>query len=161
MSLETEIPYRTFAEIESLISAFEACRLPRERWTHRAHLTIALWYLVRHERREATRIIRRNIQRYNHTHGILQTPTGGYHETMTLFFIRVVGAYLSCVSADCSIVSLFNELMIACGDKNLPLRYYSKERLLSREARVRFIEPDLKPLNELLFSSPTVALAPS
>jgi hypothetical protein len=160
MSSEVETPYRTFAEIEGLVSAFESCRLPRERWTHRAHLTVALWYLMRHEIEEATAITRRNIQNYNHAHNILTTRTSGYHETITLFFIRVVNGYLSRVRGDCSIVALFNEMIAACGDKNLPLRFYSKERLMSGDARRRWVEPDLKPLHELFSVLPIVALAP-
>ena len=158
MSSEVETPYRTFAEIERLVSAFESCRLPRERWTHRAHLTVALWYLMRHEIEEATDIIRRNIQSYNRAHGILTTKTSGYHETITLFFVRIVSAYLSRARLDCSIVALFNELIITCGDKNLPLTYYSKEHLLSREARTGWVEPDLKPLEEAFPSSPAIEI---
>ena len=48
----------TEAEIESLVRAFEAGNLPKPEWTHRAHLTVALWYLRRHPRAEATRRIR-------------------------------------------------------------------------------------------------------
>ena len=39
---------RTDAEIESLVRAFEECTLPAAEWTHREHMTIALWYL-RHQ----------------------------------------------------------------------------------------------------------------
>jgi hypothetical protein len=161
MSSEVETPYRTFAEIERLVSAFESCTLPREHWTHRAHLTVALWYLMRHEIEGATDIIRRNIQDYNRAHGVLTTRTSGYHETITLFFVQVVHGYLRRVRGDCSIVALFNEVIAACGDKNLPLMFYSKERLMSWEARRRWVEPDLRPLHKLLSVLPAVAaLAP-
>jgi hypothetical protein len=147
VNYHTEVSYGTLDEIEHLISAFEACTLPREYWSHHAHLTVGLWYLVRHGKREATELIRRNIRKYNRACGILTTKTSGYHETITLFFIRVVSKYISERSADISIVELLNGLMDSYGDRNLPLTYYSKERLMSWEARTRWLEPDLKPLD--------------
>jgi hypothetical protein len=147
VNCHTDAAYRTRGEIENLISAFESCTLPRERWNHQAHLTVGLWYLVRHERAEATKLIRRNIQKYNRAHGIVTTKTSGYHETLTLFFIRVVSKYLKEASAHSSVVELLNGLIDSYGDKNLPLAYYSKERLMSWEARARWLEPDLKPLD--------------
>jgi hypothetical protein len=147
VNCHTDAASRTFDEIEHLISAFESCSLPRESWNHQAHLTVGLWYLVRHEKREATALIRRNIQKYNRAHGIVKTKTSGYHETITLFFIRVVSKYLSEACTNNSIVELLNGLIDSYGDKNLPLVYYSKERLMSCEARTRWLEPDLKSLD--------------
>lgn len=144
---DVEIPHPTADDIERLISEFESCSLPRERWTHQAHLTVGLWYLLRHEKGLATRFIRQKIRRYNRAHGIVTTKESGYHETITLFFIRVVSKYLNEAQADSSIVELLDGLIDSYGDKNLPLAYYSKERLMSWEARTRWVEPDLKPLD--------------
>ena len=138
--------YRTSEEVLRLVREFEACSLPRAEWTHHAHLVVALWYLVRHEEAAATRLIRDGIRRYNKTHGIEQTKTGGYHETITLFYIRVIRKFLSTANPDCTLMMLANSLINTCGDKNLPLEYYSRERLMSGQARTRWLEPDLKPL---------------
>lgn len=142
-----EVPYRTRDEIERLIKEFESCTLPREEWTHAAHLLVGLWYLTRYEKLEATNLIRRNIQKYNLAHGIATTKTSGYHETITLFYIHLVSRYLCEASKTSSIVLLFDGLIDSYGDRSLPLRYYSKERLMSWEARTRWVEPDLKPLD--------------
>jgi hypothetical protein len=152
---EIEAPCRTRDEIERLVSAFESCTLPREKWTHGAHLTVGLWYLIRHEKAEAANLIRRNIQKYNRAHGIVTTKTSGYHETITLFFIHMVSRYLSEAGMSSSIVELLDGLIDSYGDRNLPLRHYSKERLMSEEARTSWVEPDLKPLDEL---SPSLSL---
>jgi hypothetical protein len=53
-------------EIERFLGDFEATSLPRPEWTHVMHLIVALVYLVRHGRDEATDRIRRGIQRLNH-----------------------------------------------------------------------------------------------
>lgn len=139
-------PYSKPEEIESLVEAFESCTLPREEWTHRAHLTIALWYLLHHDSEEATILIRKGIKRFNEAKGIVTTKTSGYHETITLFYIHIVSKHLRESYADNQIVKLMNNLMQRCGEKSLPLEYYSKERLMSWEARANWVEPDLKSL---------------
>lgn len=138
--------YRAPGEVLRLVREFEACTLPRAEWTHHAHLVVALWYLVRHDEAEATKLIRARIQRYNKAWGVETTETGGYHETITLFYVRMIRRFLSDANPDCTLVMLANSLVRACGDKNLPLEYYSRERLMSREARTRWLEPDLKAL---------------
>src|SRR5687768_5917487 len=125
------VKFRTTEEIFSLVRRFEDCTLPRAEWTHAAHLTVALWHLLQFDWPEATERVRRGIQRYNAAHGVLPTPTGGYHETLTLFWLRVVRSHLEGGRNEArSLVSLANELA-ATADSRLPLRYYTRERLFS------------------------------
>jgi len=139
--------YRSLAEIESVVHGFQWCTLPRERWTHAAHLTVALWYHLRVPWPDAERLIRSGIKRFNAAHGIVTTPTGGYHETMTLFWIRMVRNYLDDVRGQkLSILVLYNGMLDRYGCKELPLEYYSRERLFSVEARANWVEPDLKKI---------------
>jgi hypothetical protein len=134
-------------EIERLVREFEACTLPSERWTHEAHLTVALWYLTRHADRDATRRIRAGIQRYNLSRGVEMTKDGGYHETLTLFYIRVIRRYLESACEAQTLAQLLDGLIATCGERNFPFEYYSRERLLSWDARTRWLAPDLKPLD--------------
>jgi hypothetical protein len=106
-----------------------------------------LWYLVQHSKEEATKLIREGIQGFNRARGIVTTKTGGYHETITLFYVSIISKYLREAGADRSIVNLANDLIATYGDRRLPLDYYSEERLMSWEARMNWIEPDLKPLD--------------
>ena len=146
ISHESRAPYRTSAEVLRLVREFEACTLPRAEWTHHAHLTMGLWYLLRHDEAAATLLIRARIKRYNRAWGVETTPTGGYHETITLFYVRVIGGFLARAGRDCTLAALANRLVTECGDRGLPLAYYSRERLMSWEARTRWVEPDLQPL---------------
>ena len=143
----TVAPYRASTEVLRLVREFEACTLPRAEWTHHAHLVVALWYLVRHEEALATRLIREGIKRYNRACGVETTRTSGYHETITLFYIRVIRRFLSEADSDCTLSTLANSLINVCGNKELPLEYYSRERLMSWEARTAWLEPDLKALD--------------
>jgi hypothetical protein len=138
--------FRTTEDILSLVRAFDDCTLPRERWTHAAHLTVALWHILQYDWPEAVSRVRAGILRYNAAHGIRTTPTGGYHETLTLFWMRRVRAFLEEGRNEArSLVNLANELA-ASADRELPLRHYTRERLFSTEARASWVEPDLKPL---------------
>ena len=148
MSLLTldAVKFRTTEEILTLVRRFDDCTLPRAEWTHAAHLTVALWNLLQFDWPEAAARVRRGIQRYNAAHGIAPTPTGGYHETLTLFWLRFVGSFLEGERNEArALVSLANELA-ATADRSLPLVYYTRERLFSAEARAAWVEPDLRPL---------------
>lgn len=153
--------YQTEADIESLIAAFENCTLPRSEWSHQAHLTVALWYLTRYEEQEAINSVRLGIQRYNAAMGIKTTSDSGYHETLTLFWVRMVSHYLSVTEKQNSILKMaiaskgevavpiaskLNALFHNYGDKSLPFEYYSRDLLMSWEARTNWVEPDLKSL---------------
>lgn len=150
MSGETR-NYQTEADIKSLITAFENCTLPRSEWNHTAHLTVALWYLNRYDEQEAINCVRQGIQRYNAAMGIKTTLDGGYHETLTLFWIRMVSHYLSVTKEKSSILETateaaqLNAIFRTYSDKYLPFQYYSRDLLMSWEARTNWVEPDLKP----------------
>ncbi|MET0624716.1 MAG: hypothetical protein ABW250_17190 [Pyrinomonadaceae bacterium] len=149
MSLLTieAVKFRTAGEIFSLLRRFDDCTLPRAEWTHAAHLTVALWYLLEFDWPEAAARVRRGIKRYNAAHNIPTTPTGGYHETLTLFWLRAVRAFLEDGRNEGrALVSLANEL-IATADTQLPLRHYTRARLFSTEARAVWVGPDLKPID--------------
>jgi len=140
--------YEKVWEIESVVLGFQWCTLSRSEWTHAAHLTVALWYHLRLPWPDAEKLIREGIKRFNASKGIVTTPAGGYHETMTLFWICMVRNYLADVQNErLSMLKIFNGLIERCGRKELPFDYYSPERLMSIEARTVWVEPDLKPLD--------------
>ena len=142
--------YCKYEDIKDLIEEFESCRLKRDRWTHAAHMTVALWYLIHYSQTEATTLIRNGIQRYNQSQGIVMTTKSGYHETITLFYIWAVSKYLVEKDRERSIVDLANGLISSrYGERNFPLEYYSRERLMSWEARIGWLEPDLRPLERI------------
>jgi hypothetical protein len=138
--------YKTLDEIKNLVQAFEDFTLPRCEWNHHAHLTVALWYLTHHLELEATNYIRDRIQGYNLAIGIKTTKDSGYHETITMFWVRIIIRYLADEATNSSIVYLANKLFSRC-TPHLPLEYYSRDLLMSWEARIRWVQPDLKPLD--------------
>jgi hypothetical protein len=126
-------------EIESFVRAFENCSLPKSEWTHSRHLVMALWYIRREGRERATVLIRDGIQRYNKAH---DNPNG-YHETITLAWIAVIEHFLGARDRDVAVSVLVAELLETCSEKDYLLRFYSRERLFSDQARHRWVTPDL------------------
>jgi hypothetical protein len=132
----------TDTDIEALVRSFEDGSLPRSEWTHASHLLVALWYMSRHPRDQATRLVRDGIRRYNHLHG----RDSGYHETITLAWVAVVARFLTRSDGDGPISALAGTLLDDCGDKDFLLRYYSREVLMSDEARRGWVPPDRCPI---------------
>ncbi len=128
----------TDAYIESFMRAFEDGSLSRSEWTHSRHLVMALWYLRRHNRDDATRLIRDGIQRHNKS----QQNFTGYHETITLAWVAVIERFLAMRDLDVPVSMLAGQLLGQCGHKDYLLRYYSRERLFSDEARACWVPPD-------------------
>jgi len=132
-----------------LVARFERCTLPKEQWTHQAHLTVGLWYASRLPYEDALHAVREGILRLNTAHGVPTTPTRGYHETITRFYMRVLCGYVAWEEP--RPVAGWEErvraLLARYGDRELPLRHYSKDRLMSPEARFGWVEPDLRPID--------------
>ena len=132
------------SEVEELVAAFEDYTLPREKWNHHAHLLVGYWYVSRYPVEEATIRVREGIQKYNAAYGVEMTPTGGYHETITVFYVDVIKKFIDCHGCGCGEDELIARLLQSpCADKHYLFEFYSKERLFSWEARTRYMEPDL------------------
>ncbi len=135
----------TESEIRELVREFEATTLPRGRWTHEAHLIVGLVYLIQHPREVATGLLRQNIQRYNQSLG----NTSGYHETITLAWVAAICEFLRRHDRDAPVADLADALIDECGTPGYLFQFYSRDRLLSEEARSRWVAPDLKPIEKV------------
>ena len=109
-------------------------------------MTVTITYLLRH--RDALIVLpllRKNIQRYNAANGINQTVTSGYHETMTRFWLWAVDRFLASADQTVGIAELAKQF-VTHTDRHLNRQYYSRGLFMSWEARLGWVEPDLKPL---------------
>ena len=133
-------------DIDILARAFTARTLPKAEWTHHAHLRVGLWHVLRYPDGVALDLLRLRIRSYNESTGVLNTSSGGYHETITRFYVAVIRSFLDSVDAQRPTDELAQDLIARFGDKDLPFRYYTRERLLSVEARLGWLPPDVEPL---------------
>ena len=139
--LKIDTPFTSETEIAELVRLFESCELPYERWTHRAHLAVAVAYLERYPLAVATDRARTRIPQYNNVRG----DGVGYHETITVLYMRLVERVMR-VAPDAGRHDLVNDLAARFPVSWL-LGYYSPERLWSPEARAGFVSPDLRELD--------------
>lgn len=138
---------QTKTEINTLIAGFENRTLPASEWTHQAHIITCAWYLYHFNKWEATCYLRSGIIAYNIATGGKNTPEGGYHETITLFWIEWISQYLHHFKGDYSIEEVCSQLIDSpYAAVDVPFRYYSKEHLMSIEARARWVKSDLQSL---------------
>ena len=121
--------------------AFEAGSVTPAEFTHLAHVRVAWVYLNEAASMEdALPRMRAAIRRFAAAAGASQK----YHETITVFWMRLL--------ADVRTRGAAGELADvlhahpALADKELPLQYFSRERLFSDEARVAWVEPDRQSL---------------
>lgn len=133
-------------EVPRLAEAFATQTLPKPDWTHRAHLLVALWYATGLPADQALEAVRQGIQRLNAAHGVVSTPTHGYHETITRAYMRLIVRFVREASPGESWASRAERLMARHGERDHLLRHYTRNRLFSAEARAGWIEPDLVPL---------------
>ena len=137
----------TATEAKELVHQFEKGTLPKERWTHEAHFVMALWYCCQQPLPQAIEFIKEGIKKYNVSAGGENTDHSGYHETITVFYIRQIINYVlqNCVDKqfESKLKGLWLQEFLA---KDFPLTYYSRELLMSKEARRNWLAPDLQPL---------------
>ena len=148
-------PFADDAAIRRLGEGLLACTLARPEWTHEAHLAACCWLLVERPDIVPERDLPGLIRRFNESVGGVNSDSEGYHETITQTYISGVRAFLARTDADLPLAAKVNALLRAPeGRRDWPLRFYSRERLFSKEARLGFVEPDVEPL-------PTIAASAS
>lgn len=130
---------------DAYLARFEACEIPLEEWVHRAHLRVAWTYLRRHGLEEATNRMRAGILRFNASKGIEDGLDHGYHETLTVAWLRILDAMMRTHGAE-SDATAFLEKHTQLHSKVLLRLYYSRDRIMNWDAKRRFVEPDLAPL---------------
>lgn len=70
-------------ELEILARKFAECSLPKEDWTHAAHLSVGLWHVEKYGAEEALRRLRIGIRKLNQSYGGANSSTSGYHESIS------------------------------------------------------------------------------
>jgi len=136
----------TDAELDSLVRRFADCTLPKPEWTHAAHLAVGLWHVSRHGGDGALARLRAAISQLNESHGTVNSPTGGYHETITRAYVHLLAAFVAERSDKTAAELVTAMLESPLADRKALLRFYSHERLDSVEARLGWVEPDLARL---------------
>lgn len=149
----SEVEVRLFEDDASIVRIGEgllARSLPREDWTHEAHLASCTWIVRDRLDIDPVTDMSGIISGYNVAVGGVNDDTQGYHETITQVYIAGVKAHLAEVGSEMPLYEAVNALLLSArGRRDLPLRFYSKELLFSVPARRGFVEPDRASLSEI------------
>ena len=132
--------------IDLFLHEFFHHTLPKAQWTHAAHVTLAASLLHSAECATVLPQVRNSIRSYNEAVGTRNTATSGYHETLTVFWLRVVSQRLDLLPAS-SRLEAVRAVVDAFGDERaLHKAYYSDNIVANPTARRAWVEPDLQPL---------------
>lgn len=142
--------YTTEKDIYLLVKAFEERTLSKSEWTHAAHLLVGLYYCFNFPFGVAKNLMRDGIYWLNDSHGTPNTDSSGYHETLTMFWLKTVESFLEKNKSEKSLTVLAEKLIETYKNSRLPLEFYSREVLFSVEARYEYVKPDLKESESIL-----------
>ncbi len=131
---------------DEFLAAFESCTLPYEQWNHHAHVRVAFLYAARHDAPSAADHMRSGIRAYNKAKQVPEAVDRGYHETTTSAFMQLVSEAVA-AAEPCTTFEEFSQRWPQLFDKRVLLKFYSRSRIMSPEAKVTFVEPDKMALS--------------
>lgn len=133
--------------LDQLAADFLAGSLPREQWTHNAHLTVGAWHVHRFGVDEAITRLRVGIRTLNERHGTPNTTTSGYHETITVAYALLIEEFLSTFQPSLPLERRVDDLLSGpLAERSYLLTFWSRALLMSETARAAWVAPDLAPL---------------
>ena len=135
-------------ELADLIARFHQVTVPASEFTHAAHLVVGLWHAATYDEEEALTRMRAGILRLNEFHGTPNTDTRGYHETITRAYLLLLARFARThpLLTDGALAQAL--LASELAKREALFSFYSKDRLMSVEARRNWVEPDLQDLSE-------------
>ena len=77
--------------LEEFIDAWERGTLPKNSWTHGAHVGVAAYFAYEYPADVLIRVLRLGIRHYTLTSGGANTQDNWYHETLSRFWAGEVG----------------------------------------------------------------------
>lgn len=122
---------------------FCAGTISSDDWTHQAHIAAAVYLIALRPEIAPELEMPRLIRELNVVHGTENTPSGGYHHTITLAFLAALRAFMR-EHVDHSPYQIVNLAMTSpLGSLDWMLDYWSKDLLFSPRARLEWVEPNL------------------
>lgn len=100
-------PYHSEAAIEAVVRGFENCTIDKEAFTHREHLTVAVWY-IRHSPERALENMRTGLLRFINHH---QVDPGKYKEDVTVAWMDLTKKTLADLEPSMSLLEATNAVV--------------------------------------------------
>ncbi len=132
---------RSDTEVRELVAALETCELPLHEFKHCAHIAVALAYLADTPLEQATERMRLSLRRMLENNGI-----AGFHETMTVFWMKLLDHLAATRYASLSLCERVNAIVESHGTRWPVEAHYSNAVVASQQAREHWVAPDLLPI---------------
>lgn len=133
--------------LDDLVSRFAEATLPHDQWTHAAHLRVGAWHVHHLGAAEALRTLRGAIRALNDRHGTANSDASGYHETVTAAYVHLLGEYLRTFADEVPLGPRVEALLAGpLAERDVLLRFWSRDVLMSPRARREWVAPDRSPL---------------
>jgi hypothetical protein len=132
--------------LEEFSTRFENGTLPGSDFSHSAHVAICCMHLYREDAETALNHLRVAIPRFNLSAGGQNTDTSGYHETLTVFWVRVLAAFHAREPWNSRLGFVLKGIAEFGGRSKLHTEYYSFDVVQSKEARRTWIAPDRRAI---------------
>jgi hypothetical protein len=127
---------------DEFLLRFEDCTWPLDQFHHREHVKVAYLYLRQFPLAEAIDRIRDGLKRYQAAHQVPDAIDQGYHETMTQAWMRLVH-FIMCEHSPAETADEFFDAHPELWQMKVLRFFYSRERIMSPEAKANFVEPDI------------------
>jgi hypothetical protein len=129
------------------LRAFDTGTLPKSAWTHAAHIFTGACMVHTLGPSAAETYMRDAIRRYNLAVGGQNTPTSGYHETITLFWVKLLAAHHRATQPASRLAFATEAAAHFAPQRDLLTRFYDFDVVTSIEARQHWIAPTLQPID--------------
>jgi hypothetical protein len=133
--------FRADDEVFALVEAFETGAIAPSEFSHAAHIAVGLAYLAESPPAEATDRMRDALGNFMRHHALT-----GYHETLTVFWIRLLAHLAATRYRALPLWERINRAVASHGSKRPVEAHFSPALVASPEARARWVEPDVLPL---------------
>jgi hypothetical protein len=145
--LPAQLRFGSEGELRALIDAFEASDFGDRPFNHQRHIAVAAWYVERLGTEAALVRMRDGL------HALLcalgksdEEIAGAYHETITAFWVRLLGHLLTHDDPAEPLHRRVNTILERWGGAAPLTAHYRPETVNSERARRTWVEPDLEPL---------------
>ena len=108
--------YSSEHEIEEVVRGFENCTTAKEAFTHRQHLTVAVWYLYQSDEEQALEKMRMGLLRFLGHHGVAQ---GKYREDLTVSWLKLIKETMHEMDSSLGVLEKTNNVLDLLSDASL------------------------------------------
>ena len=133
--------------IDAFLMAFESGTLPGSAFTHAAHIFTGACYVHALGEPAALARMRNRIPAFNLAVGGQNTAISGYHETITVFWIKLLTGFRAAHPTIARALFAHNAVREFAPRRQILGEYYDYDVVSSLEARRSWIPPNLQPFD--------------